>query len=254
MLKIENISKTFNQGTVNERRALKDFSLEVQDGEFVTVIGSNGCGKSTLFNMIAGTIISDEGRIVLDGEDITLLPEHKRARYIGRLFQDPMMGTAPSLTVMENLALAAQSGGWLGMINNADRERFTKALSDLDMGLEDRLYTEVGTLSGGQRQALALVMATINPPKLLLLDEHTAALDPGGEEKVLKLTEKVVSEGHISCLMITHSMSQALRYGDRLIMMDDGQIVLDVKGEEKKKTKVEDLLKLFTDKAASLDV
>ena len=254
MLKIENISKTFNQGTVNERRALKDFSLEVQDGEFVTVIGSNGCGKSTLFNMIAGTLISDEGRIVLDGEDVTLLPEHKRARYIGRLFQDPMMGTAPSLTVMENLALAAQSGGWLGMINNADRERFTKALSDLDMGLEDRLYTEVGTLSGGQRQALALVMATINPPKLLLLDEHTAALDPGGEEKVLKLTEKVVSEGHISCLMITHSMSQALRYGDRLIMMDDGQIVLDVKGEEKKKTKVEDLLKLFTDKAASLDV
>ena len=197
MLKIENVTKVFNKGTVDERGALRNFSMEMGDGEFITIIGSNGCGKSTLFNMIAGTVISDEGRIILDGEDITLLPEHKRARYIGRLFQDPIAGTAPSLTVMENLALAAQSGGWLGRINSSDKERFRKALKDLDMGLEDRLYSEVGSLSGGQRQALALIMATINPPKLLLLDEHTAALDPAGEEKVLNVTERVIREGKL---------------------------------------------------------
>ena len=249
MLKIENISLTFNKGTINEKTAVKDLSLHVKKGDFITIIGANGAGKSTLFNVIGGTFISDEGRIVLDGEDITLTPEHKRARSIGRLFQDPMKGSAPGMTIEENLALAAGHGGWLSSISKKDKERFKECLRPLDMGLEDRMQQPVGLLSGGQRQALTLMMATINPPKLLLLDEHTAALDPATAEKVLELTKKIVKEHKLTCMMITHNMQSALELGNRTIMMNQGNIIYDTEGEERAGLTVNDLLDKFKEAA-----
>ncbi|MDD2362050.1 MAG: ATP-binding cassette domain-containing protein [Oscillospiraceae bacterium] len=245
MLKISHISKTFNPGTVNSKKVMDDFLLDVAKGQFVTIIGANGAGKSTLFNAIAGSIIPDTGSIVLDGEDITLKSEHKRARSIGRLFQDPMRGSAPGMSVEENLALSAGRGGWMSRISKADRRDFRDRLALLDLGLEDRMKQPVGLLSGGQRQALTLLMATITPPKLLLLDEHTAALDPATAEKVLALTTKIVKEDNLTCLMITHNMQSALALGDRTIMMDRGDIILDVAGEERRGLTVENLLLRF---------
>ena len=245
MLKISHISKTFNPGTVNEKKALTDLSLHLAPGDFVTIIGANGAGKSTLFNAIAGSFITDTGSITLDGEDITFLPEYKRARRIGRLFQDPMSGSAPGMTIEENLALAAGHGGWFAHVGSADRELFREKLSQLGMGLEDRLRQPVGLLSGGQRQALTLMMATIIPPKLLLLDEHTAALDPGTAEKVLELTKKIVADNKLTCLMITHNMQSALELGNRTLMMDSGRIILDVGNEERNGLTVDDLLERF---------
>ncbi len=249
MLSIQHISKTFYPGTVNAKTAIRDLSLEVKDGDFITIIGANGAGKSTLFNAIIGTIITDEGAIFLDGRDVTLEPDHKRAREIGILFQDPMRGSAPGMTIGENLALAAGHGGWLSMVSKADKAAFRERLAWLDMGLEDRMEQPVGLLSGGQRQALTLLMATINPPKLLLLDEHTAALDPGTADKVIRLTEKIVKEEHLTCLMITHNMQQALHLGNRTIMMNDGNIIYDVEGGERAGLQVEDLLVKFKNAA-----
>ena len=246
MLKLEHISKTFNPGTVNEKTAIGDLSLHINKGDFVTIIGSNGAGKSTLFNAICGDFYTDSGAIIMDGQDITFWPQHKRARYIGRLYQDPMKGSAPGMTIEENLALAAGHGGWFSTITRADRERFKEQLRLLDIGLEDRMTQPVGLLSGGQRQALTLLMATINPPKLLLLDEHTAALDPGTAEKVLNLTNKIVEEHHLTCLMITHNMGSALEHGNRILMMDSGNIVLDLSGQEKEGLTVDDLLERFS--------
>ena len=245
MLSIDNISKTFNPGTVNAKTALKNLSLNVENGDFITVIGANGAGKSTLFGAISGSFLTDSGRIVLDGKDITMMAEHKRSKAIGRLFQDPMLGSAPAMSIEENLALAAHRGSWLSHTTKKDREDFKERLSLLGMGLEDRMKQPVGLLSGGQRQALTLLMATINPPKLLLLDEHTAALDPGTAEKVLALTEKLVSENKLTCMMITHNMQSALDLGNRTIMMNSGSIVLDVSGEERKNLTVNDLLQKF---------
>ena len=245
MLVIQNIAKTFNPGTVNEKQALSGLSLQLAAGDFVTIVGSNGAGKSTLFNAIAGDFYVDEGSIALDGQDITYLPAHKRSRQIGRLFQDPMRGTAPHMTIEENLALAAGSGGWFSHMTKADRDRFRERLALLDMGLEDRMKQPVGLLSGGQRQSLTLLMATMNPPKLLLLDEHTAALDPGTAEKVLKITRDVVAEHHITTLMVTHNMKNALELGNRTLMMDGGGVVLDVHGEERAHMTVPDLLERF---------
>ncbi len=245
MLDIRGITLTFNKGTVNEKVAISDLSLNVNDGDFITIIGANGAGKSTLFNAIGGTFITDSGSIVLDGKDITLTPEHKRARSIGRLFQDPMKGSAPGMTIEENLALAAGHGGWLSTISKKDKERFKQCLRQLNMGLEDRMQQPVGLLSGGQRQALTLMMATINPPKLLLLDEHTAALDPATAEKVLELTRSIVEENHLTCMMITHNMQSALELGNRTIMMNAGRIIYDVSGEEREGLTVSDLLERF---------
>ncbi len=245
MLHISHISKTFNPGTIDEKKVMDDFSFDVAGGQFVTVIGANGAGKSTLFNAIAGSIIPDSGSIFLDGEDITLTPEHKKARNIGRLFQDPMRGSAPGMSVEENLALSSGRGGWMSRISKADRRDFKDRLALLNLGLEDRMKQPVGLLSGGQRQALTLMMATFNSPKLLLLDEHTAALDPGTAEKVLNLTTKIVEEGKLTCLMITHNMQSALALGDRTIMMDRGNIIFDVAGDERKGLTVEDLLLRF---------
>ena len=245
MLTISHISKTFNPGTVNEKKALSGLSLALEPGDFVTIIGSNGAGKSTLFNAIAGDFFVDEGSIALDGQDITFLPSHRRSRQIGRLFQDPMRGSAPGMTIEENLALAAGSGGWFSHITRGDRERFRDRLALLEMGLEDRMKQPVGLLSGGQRQALTLLMATINPPKLLLLDEHTAALDPATAEKVLNITKDVVSQHKITTLMVTHNMKNALELGNRTLMMDDGSIVLDVSGAERAGMTVNDLLARF---------
>lgn len=245
MLKIQNISKTFNPGTVNSKLALDNLSLDVNKGDFITIIGANGAGKSTLFNAIGGSFITDTGRILLDGQDVTLLPEHKRAKNIGRLFQDPMKGSAPGMSIEENLALAAGHGGWLSSISKQDKEIFREKLALLNMGLEDRMKQPVGLLSGGQRQALTLMMATINPPKLLLLDEHTAALDPGTAEKVLELTESIVSEQKITCLMITHNMQSALDLGNRTIMMDKGKVIIDVSGDKRNGLTVQDLLDQF---------
>lgn len=245
MLKIDHMFKTFNPGTVNEKKAITDLSLHLASGDFVTIIGSNGAGKSTLFNAIAGSFFTDSGSIYLDGKDITFQPEFQRARSIGRLFQDPMRGSAPGMTIEENLALAAGSGGWFSHMAKSDRDRFRDRLALLEMGLEDRMRQPVGILSGGQRQALTLLMAAFTPPKLLLLDEHTAALDPGTAEKVLKITRDVVAEDGITTLMITHNMQQALDLGNRTLMMDDGGIVLDVKGEERRRMTVEDLLARF---------
>lgn len=245
MLELTHVTKTFNPGTINERCALKDLNLHVNDGDFITIIGSNGAGKSTLFNAISGVFYTDAGRIELNGEDITMMPEHKRSRKIGRLFQDPMLGSAPGMTVEENLALAAGSGSWLSRISKKDKQIFREKLSMLDMGLEDRMKQPVGLLSGGQRQALTLMMATINPPSLLLLDEHTAALDPATAEKVLHITKEVVAGEHITCLMITHNLESALTFGNRTIMMDSGRIVFDISGGERENLSVEDLLKAF---------
>ena len=249
MLKINNISKTFFPGTVNAKTAIKDLSLQVNKGDFITIIGANGAGKSTLFNAIAGSFITDTGNIILDGKDITMLSEHKRAREIGRLFQDPMKGSAPGMSIEENLALAAGHGGWLSSINKKDKAAFREKLALLEMGLEDRMDSPVGLLSGGQRQALTLMMATINPPKLLLLDEHTAALDPATAEKVLNLTQSIQAEHNLTCMMITHNMQSALDLGNRTIMMNNGNIIFDESGEARNKLTIDDLLLKFKEAA-----
>lgn len=250
MLKLNKIKKTFNPGTVNEKLAIDGVSLTLGNGEFATIIGSNGAGKSTMFNAITGGFYPDEGNVELDGEDITYMPDYKRAKVIGCLFQDPMRGTAPHMTIEENLALAylrASTGthDFFSHVSRKEKAVFREKLSLLDMGLEDRMKQPVGLLSGGQRQALTLLMATIVTPKLLLLDEHTAALDPATAEKVLSLTKKIVEESRIPCLMITHNMQSALDLGNRTIMMDAGHIVLDVKGEKRSGMTVEDLLDQF---------
>lgn len=249
MLEIKGIYKTFNPGTVNEKRALNGLSLNLNDGDFVTVIGGNGAGKSTLLNAVAGVWPVDEGSILIDGANVARLAEHKRAKYIGRVFQDPMMGTAATMQIEENLALAARRGQRRGLksgIAKAERERYREILKTLDLGLEDRLTSKVGLLSGGQRQALTLLMATLRKPKLLLLDEHTAALDPKTAAKVLDTTEKIVTRDSLTTLMITHNMKDAIAHGNRLIMMYDGRIVLDISGQEKKALTVEHLLEQFS--------
>lgn len=248
MLEIQNIYKTFNAGTVNEKTALNGVSLTLDDGDFVTVIGGNGAGKSTLLNAVAGVWQVDEGSVTIDGTNVTRLPEHKRAKFIGRVFQDPMMGTAATMQIEENLALAMRRGKARTLragITKAERERYRELLKILDLGLENRLTSKVGLLSGGQRQALTLLMATLQRPKLLLLDEHTAALDPATAEKVLAITREIVEEDRITTMMITHSMQQALDLGNRTLMMDSGSIVLDLKGEERRGLTVDDLLEKF---------
>ncbi len=248
MLEIRHISKTFNPGTVNEKQALNGLSLTLKDGDFVTVIGGNGAGKSTLLNAIAGVWLVDEGQILIDGKDVTRLPEYKRAAFLGRVFQDPMNGTAATMGIEENLALAFRRGGKRGLrqgINNSERKLYRDLLAGLGLGLENRLTSKVGLLSGGQRQALTLLMATLKKPKLLLLDEHTAALDPKTAAKVLETTESIVNRDHLTTLMITHNMRDAIQIGNRLIMMNNGQIIYDVEGEEKRNLTVEDLLRKF---------
>lgn len=249
MLVINNISKTFYPGTPNEKKALSNLSLKIEDGDFVTIIGSNGAGKSTMFNAISGTYYVDEGTIELGGQDITYLEEYKRSRVIGRMFQDPLKGTAPSMTIEENLALAylrsAEGMSALSHISKVEKKKFREKLAVLNMGLEDRMKTPVGLLSGGQRQALTLLMATMVTPKLLLLDEHTAALDPGTADKVIELTKQIVERDHITCLMITHNMRQALEIGNRTFLMSNGNVVYDVKGEERSKLTIDDLLIKF---------
>jgi putative ABC transport system ATP-binding protein len=248
MLDVKNVYKTFNPGTVNEKTALNGASLHLNEGDFVTVIGGNGAGKSTLLNAIAGVWTVDEGSITIGGVDVTHLPEHKRAKYIGRVFQDPMMGTAPTMQIEENLALAKRRGQSRTLrvgITKAEREEYRELLKILDLGLEERLTSKVGLLSGGQRQALTLLMASLVKPKLLLLDEHTAALDPKTAAKVLDATEKIVSRDHLTTLMITHNMRDAIAHGNRLIMMYEGKVALDISGEDKKKLTVEDLLAKF---------
>ena len=245
MLKISHITKTFGLGTTDAKKVLDDLSLDVRRGDFITIIGANGAGKSTLLGAIAGSFITDSGELVLDGEDMTLLPEYRRARKIGRLFQDPMRGSAPDMTIEENLALAAGRGGWLSPVSRADRRFFRERVAMLEMGLEDRMNQPVGLLSGGQRQALTLMMATLNTPKLLLLDEHTAALDPATAEKVLGLTKRIVAENGLTCLMVTHNMQSALELGNRTVMMNAGKIVMDVSGEERVRLGVPDLLRRF---------
>lgn len=245
MLDINGVSKTFNPGTTDAKLALNKLSLRLKEGEFASIIGANGAGKSTLFNAICGSFLCDEGSISLDGEDITLQPEHKRSEKIGRLFQDPLRGTAPNMTIEENLALAAGTGKWFSRTSRAQREEYREKLRLLNMGLEDRMKQNVGLLSGGQRQALTLMMATINVPKLLLLDEHTAALDPAAAEKVLELTERIVGENGLTCLMVTHNMSSALKLGSRTIMMDGGRIIMDLCGHERKGMTVDNLTAAF---------
>ena len=248
MLKIEHLRKTFNAGTVNEKTAVENLDLMLEDGDFVTVIGSNGSGKSTLLNLIAGVYAPDEGRIVLDDVDLTPMPEHKRAKYLGRVFQDPMMGTAATMMIEENLALAYRRGLRRTLrfgIPAEERARYRELLASLDLGLEDRMTSKVGLLSGGQRQALTLLMATLRKPELLLLDEHTAALDPKTAAKVLQLTTEVVNRDHLTTLMVTHNMRDAIAYGNRLIMMNAGKIVVNISGEEKKHLTVRDLLDKF---------
>ena len=245
MLKISHITKTFGLGTTDAKKALDDLSLDVRRGDFITIIGANGAGKSTLLGAIAGSFITDSGELVLDGEDMTLLPEYRRARKIGRMFQDPMRGSAPDMTIEENLALAAGRGSWLSPVSRADRRFFRERVAMLEMGLEDRMNQPVGLLSGGQRQALTLMMATLNTPKLLLLDEHTAALDPATAEKVLELTKRIVAENGLTCLMVTHNMQSALELGNRTVMMNAGKIVMDVSGEERARLGVPDLLRRF---------
>ena len=248
MLDLKAISKTFNPGTVNEKHALNKLTLHMDPGDFVTVIGGNGAGKSTMLNAIAGVWPVDEGRILLDGHDVTALPEHKRAWLIGRVFQDPMMGTAPNMQLEENLALAKRRGQKRGLswgVTKEDREEFRTRLKSLGLGLEDRMTAKVGLLSGGQRQALTLLMASLRQPKLLLLDEHTAALDPATARKVLELSEQIVRENNLTTLMITHNMSDAIRHGNRLIMMNEGEIILDVRGEEKQHLTKRELVDKF---------
>lgn len=250
MLKIENVFKTFNPGTVNEKKALQNVSLTLNDGDFVTIIGGNGAGKSTLFNMITGVYPIDSGRIVIDDIDITNKPDYKRAKYFGRVFQDPMMGTAADMQIDENLALAYRRGKPRTLrpgITRKEKAYYKELLAQLELGLEDRLSTKVGLLSGGQRQAVTLIMATMNCPKLLMLDEHTAALDPQTAAKVLEITDRIVNANQITTLMITHNMKDAIAHGNRLIMMDNGKIIYDVQGEEKKNLTVEMLIKKFAE-------
>ena len=249
MLELKSISKTFFPGTVHEKTALDNLSLTLHEGDFVTVIGGNGAGKSTMLNAIAGTFSVDSGSILIDGKDVTRLPEFKRAALLGRVFQAPMMGTAPTMQIQENLALAARRGKHRGLkwgITPQEEQEYYQKLKDLDLGLEDRMKAKVGLLSGGQRQALTLLMAALQKPKLLLLDEHTAALDPRTAAKVLELSDKIVEENHLTTMMITHNMKDAIAHGNRLIMMDAGHVVLDISGEEKKKLTVSDLLTLFS--------
>ena len=257
MLKLNSVSKTFAPGTVNEKKALDNVTLRLNKGDFVTVLGSNGAGKSTLFNAIAGTFAPDGGSIELDGKDITNLPDFKRSKYIGRLFQDPLKGTAPNMTIEENLALAYMRASAhtnpFSMVTKADRREFREKLAQLELGLEDRMEQNVGLLSGGQRQALTLLMATLVTPKLLLLDEHTAALDPATAEKVLALTKKIVAENGITCLMITHNIPSALALGNRTIMMGAGKIVAQLEGTERENMTAEDLLRLFHSQGLSND-
>ena len=254
MLKLEHLYKTFNPGTINEKIALSDLSLHLKPGDFVTVIGGNGAGKPTMLNAIAGVWAVDSGRIILDGEDITALPEHKRAKLIGRVFQDPMMGTAPNMQLEENLALALRRGQRRGLswgVTKAEREIYREKLKSLNLGLEDRMTVKVGLLSGGQRQALTLLMASLQKPKLLLLDEHTAALDPSTAAKVLELSDRIVAENQLTAMMITHNMSDAIRHGNRLIMMNEGSIILDISGEEKKKLTKQMLMEKFAQVAGT---
>ena len=253
VLDLKNVGKTFNPGTVNEKKALTGVNLHLEPGDFVTIVGSNGAGKSTLFNAIAGSFVPDTGSIVLDGQDITFLPDYRRSKTIGRMFQDPLRGTAPNMTIEENLALAyLRASGQtspFSRITRADRELFASRLAQLGLGLENRMKQPVGLLSGGQRQALTLLMATLVTPKLLLLDEHTAALDPATADKVLELTKSIVAEHHITCLMITHNMHDALTLGNRTLMMDSGRIVLDIAGPEREGLTVDDLLQRFAKNA-----
>lgn len=248
MLEIKNVSKTFNPGQITEKRALLDINLKIEDGDFITVIGGNGAGKSTLLNLIAGVHTCDTGEIILNGKNLTNMPEYKRAAFLGRVFQDPMMGTAANMQIEENLAMALRRGKTRTLawgIKNKERKLYKERLSLLGLGLEERLTSKVGLLSGGQRQALTLLMATLKKPELLLLDEHTAALDPKTAAKVLEITNKLVTENHLTTFMVTHNMKHAIDFGNRLIMMMNGNIVFDVRGEEKKNLKVEDLLEKF---------
>ena len=248
MLEVKDIWKVFNAGTVNEKQALRGVSLTLKDGDFCTVIGGNGAGKSTLLNAVAGTWPVDGGTISIGGVNVTHLPDYKRAPYIGRVFQDPMLGTAPTMQILENLALAARRGQRRGLrwgVSKVEKEQYQEMLKNLDLGLEDRLTSKVGLLSGGQRQALTLLMASLKKPQLLLLDEHTAALDPKTAAKVLELSDRIVAESHLTTMMVTHNMKDAIQHGNRLIMMYDGKIVIDVSGEEKKKLTVPQLLELF---------
>ena len=257
MLKIINLQKTFNPGTVNAKTALDGLNLHIKEGDFVTVIGGNGAGKSTLQNAIAGVWKPDFGTIEIDGVDVTNMPEHKRAAFLGRVFQDPMKGTAPDMEIAENLAIASKRGmkrRFVRGVRKADREYYRELLKTLDLGLEDRLSTKVGLLSGGQRQAVTLLMASMNKPKLLMLDEHTAALDPKTAAKVLEITDKIVTENHLTTLMITHNMRDAIAHGNRLIMLQDGHVVVDISGEEKKKLTVAQLLNLFSQASGSDEV
>ena len=254
MLQLKHIEKTFNPGTVNEKRALTDLNLDLKDGDFATIVGSNGAGKSTMFNAITGAFYVDEGQIILDGEDITYKKEYLRSHEIGHLFQDPLRGTAPGMTIEENMALAylrakTMRNQYFSRINKADKEKFREQLALLDMGVEDRLKQPVGLLSGGQRQALTLLMATMVTPKILLLDEHTAALDPATAAKVLALTRQIIAERKITALMVTHNMHQALELGNRTLMMDAGSIIFDVSGAEREKLTVDDLLEKFKENA-----
>ncbi len=249
MLEIKNIHKTFNEGTINEKKVFEGLSLTLEDGDFVTVIGGNGAGKSTMLNIVAGAYPVDEGQVIIDGVDVTKLPEFKRASYIGRVFQDPRMGTASDMWVEENMSIADSRGHRRGVrwaIRGKDRAKYREQLKMLDLGLEDRLTTKMGLLSGGQRQAITLLMAAMKKPKLLLLDEHTAALDPKTAAKVLEITDKLIEENNLTALMVTHNMRDAIAHGNRIIMMNAGKIVLDIKGEEKKKLTVEALLAEFT--------
>lgn len=249
MLEIKNIYKTFNPGTINEKLALNNLCLTLNDGDFVTVIGGNGAGKSTMLNAISGVWKPDSGEIIIDGVDVTKMPEYKRARFLGRVFQDPMFGTAADMSIQENMALAIRRGKFRGFgwgIRKHEKEMFKKALSTLDLGLEYRMTSRVGLLSGGQRQAVTLLMATIQKPRLLLLDEHTAALDPKTAAKVLELSEKIISENNLTALMVTHNMKDAIRYGNRLVMMHEGRVIFDVSGEEKKNLTVEELVEKFS--------
>ena len=248
MLEIQNIHKTFNPGTINEKVALNGVNLNLNPGDFVTIIGGNGAGKSTTLNAIAGVWSVDEGKIIIDGVDITKLSEHKRALYLGRVFQDPMTGTAATMSIEENMAIAARRGERRGLgwgITKKERERYKEALKELDLGLEDRLSSKVGLLSGGQRQAITLLMASLKKPKLLLLDEHTASLDPKTAAKVLAISDKIIQEHQLTAMMVTHNMKDAIAHGNRLIMMHEGKIIYDVSGEEKKNLKVADLLAKF---------
>ena len=249
MLELKSVCKTFNAGTINEKKALQNLSLHLKPGDFVTVIGGNGAGKSTMLNAIAGVWPVDSGSIIIDGVDVTGQPEHKRAAYIGRVFQDPMMGTAPNMQIEENLALALRRGKSRTLrwgVTNAEREQYRELLSTLGLGLEDRLTAKVGLLSGGQRQALTLLMATLQKPKVLLLDEHTAALDPKTAAKVLDLSDKIINEHHLTTMMVTHNMNDAIKHGNRLVMMHEGRVIYDVSGEEKKNLTIDELLEKFT--------